>query len=66
MLSEREKEVMECIQDYMTEFGFAPSVRDLGSRLYVSYQTAHRYLLQLETKGKIKRSHHKSRSIQIC
>jgi len=50
----------------MIEFGFAPSVRDLGSRLYVSYQTAHRYLLQLETKGKIKRSHHKSRSIQIC
>lgn len=66
MLSEREKEVMECIEDYMTEFGFAPSVRDLGSRLFVSYQTAHRYLLQLEMKGKIKRFHHKSRSIQIC
>ncbi|MEB8702220.1 MULTISPECIES: LexA family transcriptional regulator [Bacillus cereus group] len=66
MLSEREKEAMECIEGYISEFGFAPSVRDLGDRLYVSYKTAHRYLLQLEKKGKIKRLHHKSRSIQIC
>ncbi|HDR7881818.1 TPA: LexA family transcriptional regulator [Bacillus cytotoxicus] len=66
MLTAREQDALECISGYMEEFGFAPSVRDMASRLYVSYQTAHRYLLQLETKGKIKRSHHKARSIQIC
>ncbi|MFO6560740.1 LexA family transcriptional regulator, partial [Bacillus cereus] len=28
----------------MEEFGFAPSVRDMASRMYVSHKTAHRYL----------------------
>lgn len=65
MLSKREEEVMECIEDYMIEFGFAPSVRDLGSRLYVSHKTAHRYLMQLESKGRIKRLQHRPRAIQL-
>lgn len=66
MLTLREQEVFDCISEYMIENGFAPSVRELGSKLYVSHKTAHRYLIQLEGKGKIKRLYHKSRSIQIC
>ncbi|KAA8472184.1 LexA family transcriptional regulator [Bacillus paranthracis] len=65
MLSKREEEVMECIEDYMIEFGFAPSVRDIASRMYVSHKTAHRYLMQLESKGRIKRLQHRPRAIQL-
>ncbi|WP_000178255.1 LexA family protein [Bacillus cereus] len=65
MLTEREQDALECIMGYMEEFGFAPSVRDMASRMYVSHKTAHRYLLQLESKGRIKRLHHRPRAIQL-
>ncbi|MEC0305128.1 LexA family protein [Terribacillus saccharophilus] len=50
---------------YMEEFGFAPSVRDMASRMYVSHKTAHRYLMQLESKGRIRRVHQRPRAIQL-
>ncbi|MGG1214756.1 LexA family transcriptional regulator, partial [Bacillus paranthracis] len=54
MLTPREQDTLECISGYMEEFGFAPSVRDMASRMYVSHKTAHRYLMQLESKGRIR------------
>lgn len=66
MLTEREQEVLCYIKGYMVENGFAPSVRDMASGLYVSHKTAHRYLIQLEEKGTIERKHHVPRAIRIC
>ncbi|MGE2624139.1 LexA family protein [Escherichia coli] len=66
MLTEREQDAMECISTYIEEFGFAPSVREMASRMYVSHQTAHRYLSQLEVKGRIKRMHRVPRAITVC
>lgn len=65
MLTEREQDTLECISGYMEEFGFAPSVRDMASRMYVSHKTAHRYLMQLESKGRIRRVHQRPRAIQL-
>ncbi|MEK5046160.1 LexA family protein [Bacillus sp. FSL L8-0637] len=65
MLTAREQDALGCISDYMDEFGFAPSVRDMASRMYVSHKTAHRYLIQLESKGRIKRLQHRPRAIQL-
>lgn len=65
MLTDREQEALGCISEYMGEFGFAPSVRDMASRMYVSHKTAHRYLIQLESKGRIKRLQHRPRAIQL-
>ncbi|WP_154724626.1 LexA family protein [Bacillus pseudomycoides] len=65
MLTEREQEALNCISGYMEEFGFAPSVRDMASRMYVTHTTAHRYLTQLENKGQIKRMRHRPRAIQL-
>lgn len=65
MLTQREQEAMDCIAGYMEEFGFAPSVREMASRLFVSHQTAHRYISQLESKGRIQRIHHRSRAIRL-
>ncbi len=65
MLTDREKEALTCIRVYMRQNGFAPSVRDMASRMYVSHKTAHRYLMQLESKGCIKRLQHRPRAIQL-
>lgn len=66
MLTDREKEALACISGYMRQNGFAPSVREMAGLLFVSHKTAHRYMIQLETKGHIKRIHHRSRAIQLC
>ncbi|PFW63020.1 LexA family transcriptional regulator [Bacillus sp. AFS075034] len=66
MLTTREQDAMDCITGYMDEFGFAPSVREMASRMFVSHNMAHRYLTQLESKGCIKRMPHIPRAIQIC
>ncbi|MED2811966.1 hypothetical protein P4267_27005 [Bacillus thuringiensis] len=40
-------------------------MRDMASRMYVSHKTAHRYLMQLESKGRIRRVHQRPRAIQL-
>lgn len=65
MLTEREQEVLCYIKGYMSQNGFPPSVRDMAKGLFVSYKTAHRYLIQLEEKGTIKRAYRVPRAIQL-
>ncbi|HDR7311491.1 TPA: LexA family transcriptional regulator [Bacillus cytotoxicus] len=65
MLTQKEQDTLECISIFMNEHGYAPSIRDIANRLYVSHKTAHRYVIQLERKGRIKRLHHRPRTIQI-
>ncbi len=65
-LKERHKQVLDVIQDYTTENGFAPSYREICARTDItSTSMVNYYLEQLEEMGYIERSENISRSLQI-
>lgn len=54
-LNEKEKMVYEAIVDYMTYYGFCPSVRDICDMTGMkSTSSVFNYLVALNRKGKIK------------
>ncbi|MBQ9067922.1 MAG: transcriptional repressor LexA [Eggerthellaceae bacterium] len=66
-LTKRQKAVLNCIETYITEKGYGPSVRDVCDMLGLSSpSTVHVHLKALEDKGYIKRDPLKSRSITLA
>lgn len=54
------------ITEYLNNFGYPPTVREICKELKVSSSaTAHYYLDKLEEQGKIKRSNSKNRAIEV-
>lgn len=55
-LTERQKEVLSAVEDFILEKGFAPTVRELGDILDISHPSAvFKHLLSLEKKGYLRR-----------
>jgi repressor LexA len=58
-------QVYAFIRDYFDEYGFAPSLRDIGAGCYLSPSNVMRYLDRLEERGLISRELRKPRSIVL-
>ncbi len=65
-LSERHRKIMEYLTDFIEEYGFSPSIRDIGDAIDVkSTSLVDYYLNQLEQRNFITREGRISRSIRV-
>ncbi len=65
-LNERQRRILQFIQDRTKNQGYPPSVREIGEAVGLkSSSTVHMYLVQLEEKGFIRRDPAKPRAIII-
>jgi repressor LexA len=58
-------QVYQYICDYFDEYGFAPSLRDIGKGCYLSPSNVMGHLDKLEARGLISRELRKPRSIVL-
>jgi hypothetical protein len=66
-LTERQAEVLRCIQDYIARHGFPPSGRELARACRLgSPSGAHRMLVVLENKGYLTRERGLSRGLSVA
>lgn len=65
-LPERQRKVLNCIEGYVSEHGFPPTVREIGDAIGVnSTSLVSYYLKRLEERGLISREPSMSRAIQL-
>lgn len=65
-LTERQKEILEYIQDYRKERGIAPTHREICERFgFSSYGTAYKHLKLLQEKGFLRRDWNQKRGIEL-
>ncbi|GBD33123.1 MAG: LexA repressor [Gemmatimonadales bacterium] len=65
-LTRRQKEILDYLQSYIADRGYAPSFEEIARRFrFSSLATVHEHLSNLQRKGYIKRSYNESRSIEL-
>lgn len=65
-LTDRQRSILEFINSEMTDRGFPPSVREIGSAVgLTSPSTVHSHLATLQKKGYLKRDPAKPRAIEV-
>jgi repressor LexA len=65
-LTERQKEILEYIQEYRKERGIAPTHREICERFgFSSYGTAYKHLKLLQEKGFLRRDWNQKRGIEL-
>jgi repressor LexA len=65
-LTRRQKQILDFLQSYIREHGYAPSFEEIAGRFeFRSLATVHEHLSNLERKGYINRGHNESRSIEV-
>lgn len=65
-LTRRQKQILDFVQHYLTENGFAPSFEEIAEHFsFRSLATVHEHLTNLERKGYIHRGHNESRAIEL-
>ena len=65
-LTRRQKQILDYLQSYIGEHGYAPSFEEIAERFaFRSLATVHEHLTNLERKRYIRRSHNESRSIEL-
>src|SRR5271157_6064088 len=65
-LTNRQKEVLDFLVDFINHQGYSPSFEEIGKGLGLSsLATVHKHISTLEKKGFIRRSYNQSRSIEI-
>ena len=65
-LTKRQKEILDYLQAYLEEYGYAPSFEEIARRFgYSSLATVHEHLENLREKGYIRKSYNASRSIEV-
>src|SRR5437773_8012004 len=66
ILTRRQKEVWDYLEDYMATHGYAPTLEEIGAHFGLSsLATVHKHLSNLEHKGVITRKWNLSRAIEI-
>jgi repressor LexA len=66
ILTRRQKEVWDYLEDYMATHGYAPTLEEIGEHFGLSsLATVHKHLSNLERKGIISRKWNLSRAIEI-
>lgn len=65
-LGKREKDILSFIEKQVKEWGYPPSVREIGKSVGLSSTaTVHGYLNKLEEKGYIKKENQKGRALRL-
>jgi len=65
-LTRRQKQVADYIARFVEEHGYSPSYQEIAAGLELaSLATVHKHMTNLETKGFIKRSWNRSRSVEL-
>jgi repressor LexA len=65
-LTKRQKEILDHIDGFIGERGYAPSFEEIAHHFgYSSLATVHEHLSNLERKGYIRKSYNESRSIEL-
>ena len=65
-LTKRQREILDYLNDFIEQHGYAPSLEEIGRRFGLSsLATVHKHLTNLEEKGFIKRAWNRSRSVEL-
>ena len=65
-LTKRQREILDFLNDFIQQHGYAPSLEEIGRRFNLSsLATVHKHLTNLEEKGFIKRAWNRSRSVEL-
>jgi repressor LexA len=65
-LTKRQREILDYLQDFIQQHGYAPSLDEIGRRFGLSsLATVHKHLTNLQEKGFIKRAWNRSRSVEL-
>jgi repressor LexA len=66
ILTKRQKQLFDFIDDYIAREGYAPTLEEIGAYFRLSsLATVHKHLSNLETKGLIRRKWNFSRAIEL-
>ncbi len=66
ILTKRQKQLYDYLDDYIVRFGYAPTLEEIGAHFRLSsLATVHKHLSNLEQKGLIKRKWNFSRAIEV-
>jgi len=65
-LTRRQKQILDFIESYIKQHGYAPSFEEMAGHFsFSSLATVHEHLTNLERKGYIRRAHNESRAIEL-
>jgi len=65
-LTKRQREILDYLNDFIQQHGYAPSLEEIGRRFNLSsLATVHKHLSNLQEKGFIRRSWNRSRSVEL-
>ena len=65
-LTKRQKEILDHIENFIQDNGYAPSFEEIAQYFgYSSLATVHEHLSNLERKGYIRKSYNESRSVEL-
>jgi repressor LexA len=65
-LTKRQKEILDFLEAFMSENGYAPSFEEIARHFgYTSLATVHEHLENLKQKGYIRKSYNASRSLEL-
>ena len=65
-LTKRQREILDYLDEFIRQHGYAPSLEEIGRRFGLSsLATVHKHLTNLEEKGFIRRAWNRSRSVEL-
>ncbi len=65
-LTKRQREILDYLNEFIDERGYAPSLEEIGRRFGLSsLATVHKHLTNLQDKGFIRRAWNRSRSVEL-
>ena len=65
-LTKRQREILDYLNDFIQQHGYAPSLEEIGRRFNLSsLATVHKHLSNLQEKGFIRRAWNRSRSVEL-
>src|SRR4051812_50205038 len=65
-LTKRQREILDYLNDFIQNHGYAPSLEEIGRRFNLSsLATVHKHLTNLQEKGFIRRAWNRSRSVEL-
>ena len=65
-LTKRQREILDYLNEFIQQHGYAPSLEEIGARFSLSsLATVHKHLTHLQEKGFIRRAWNRSRSVEL-
>lgn len=65
-LTKRQREILDFLNEFIQQHGYAPSLEEVGRRFNLSsLATVHKHLTNLQEKGFIRRAWNRSRSVEL-